>query len=111
MDPFDSMKVQLLTNIKKQLKELGTAEVSSDDVWFRNLLFALLKSAWVDYLTVARGAEEYVPLAAWGRRNLLEDKVITEYVLESDDNARSFQADLAADAKELNAAADRRRGV
>jgi len=25
----------------------------------------------------------------------------TEYVLESDDNARSFQADLAADAKEL----------
>ena len=104
MDRFDSMKVQLLTNIERQLKELGSAEVSSDDVWFRNLLFALLKSALMDYQSVARGAEEYVPLAAWGRRNLLEDKVITEYVLESDDNARSFQADLAADAKELNEA-------
>src|SRR4051812_11265050 len=42
------------------------------------------------------------PLAISGSRP--EDKVITEYVLESDDNARSFQADLDADAKELNEA-------
>jgi hypothetical protein len=45
-----------------------------------------------------------VPLAAWGRRNLLEDKVITEYVLESEGNARSFQVDLSVDAKEINEA-------
>jgi hypothetical protein len=64
MDPFGSISAQLQTNIKKQLEELGTAEVSSDDVWFRNLLFALLKSALRDYQSVARGAEEYVPLAA-----------------------------------------------
>jgi hypothetical protein len=30
---FDSMKVQLRTNIKKQLKELGTAEVSTPKVF------------------------------------------------------------------------------
>ena len=104
MEDLDSMKDQVLTDIKKQLKELGTAEVTSDAVWFRNLLFDLLKSAWVDYQAVVRGAEEHVPLAAWGRRNLLEDKVITEYVLESEGNARSFQVDLSVDAKELNGA-------
>jgi DNA anti-recombination protein RmuC len=37
MESFDSMKAQVLTDIKKQLKELGTAVVSADDVWFRNL--------------------------------------------------------------------------
>jgi hypothetical protein len=58
----------------------------------------------MDYQSVERGAKEYVPLAAWGRRNLLEDKVITEFVLESEDNARSFQIDLSADAKEFNEA-------
>lgn len=104
MDPIDSMQDQRLANIQKQLQELGTAEVSRDDVWFQNLLCALLKSALMDYQSVVRGAVEYVPLAAWGRRNLLEDKVITEYVLESDDNARSFQADLAADAREMHEA-------
>jgi hypothetical protein len=104
MEPFDSMKAQALTDIKKQLKELGTAVVSAGDALFRNLLFALLKSAWMDYQSVERGAKEYVPLAAWGRRNLLEDKVITEFVLESGDNARSFQIDLSADAKEFNEA-------
>jgi hypothetical protein len=104
MEDLDSMKDQVLTDIKKQLKELGTAEVTSDTVWSRNLLFALLKSAWMDYLAVVRGAEEHVPLAAWARRNLLEDKVITEYVLESVGNAQSFQVDLSVDAKELNEA-------
>jgi hypothetical protein len=104
MESFDSMTAQVLIDIKKQLKELGTAVVSADDVWFRNLLFALLKSAWMDYQSVERGAKEYVPLAAWGRRNLLEDKVITAFVLESEDNARSFQIDLSADAKEFNEA-------
>jgi hypothetical protein len=104
MDPLEPAKAQFLTEIKKQLKELGEAVVPPDYAWFRNLLFALLKSAWIDYHSVERGAKEYVPLAAWGRRNLLEDKVITEFVLESEDNARSFQTDLSVDAKEMNEA-------
>jgi hypothetical protein len=94
----------LLAEVTQQLKQLGETEVPQDDVWFRNLLFALLKSAIIDFQSVQRGATEYVPLAAWGRRNLLEDKVITEFVLESEENARSFQTDLSIDAKELNEA-------
>jgi hypothetical protein len=95
---------QLVAGITSQLKELGATVVSPDDVWFRNLLFALLKSALMDFRSVERGATQYVPLAAWGRRNLLEDKVITGFVLESEENARSFQTDLSIDAKELNEA-------
>ena len=70
-------------------------------MWFRNLLLGLLKSALMDFQSVKSGAAQYVPLAAWGRRNLLEINVITEFVLEAEENARSFQLDLLKDKKEL----------
>ncbi len=84
-------KRKLLADIMKQLKELGAAPVPSEQVWFRNLLFALLKSAIIDFRFVEQGARESARMAAWGRRGLMELKVFTDFVLESEANARTFQ--------------------
>jgi len=55
----------------------------------------------LDYYSVQIGAQKSIYLTAWGRRNLLELKVITTYVLASEKNAIQFRNDLAIDAKEF----------
>jgi hypothetical protein len=91
--------------VNEQLKALGVAVVSADLVWFRNLLFALLKSAILDYRYVERTSKlTDARMMAWGRRNLLELTVITEFVLESEANAIQFQTEIANDGAEFHAA-------
>jgi hypothetical protein len=91
--------------VNGQLKALGVAIVSAELVWFRNLLFALLKSAILDYRYVERTSKlTDARIMAWGWRNLLELTVITEFVLESEANAIQFQTEVAKDTAEFYAA-------
>src|SRR5580698_3492529 len=91
--------------VNEQLKALGVAVVSADLVWFRDLLFALLKSAILDYCYVERTSKlTDARMMAWGRRNLIELTVITEFVLESEVNATQFQTEIAKDGAEFHAA-------
>jgi hypothetical protein len=79
-DPvLESATKKILADVALQLKELEEAVVPADDVWFRNLLFALMKSTLIDYRHVQNASS--VPLIAWGRRNLLELRVITDFVV------------------------------
>ena len=45
------------------------------------MLLGILNCALLDYYSVETGTKKSIYLAAWGRRNLLELKVITTYVL------------------------------
>jgi hypothetical protein len=98
---FMKIKEQLIQDVEKLRHAIAEAAVPEEQNWFRNLLVALLNCILEDYSLVALGTKRSVPLAAWARRNLLEVKVITEFVLKSEANARSFQTDMSIDAKEL----------
>ena len=82
-------------------KSILEAPVVEGHSWFQNILVGILNCALLDHKSVETGIHESVPLAAWGLRNLLELRVITEYVLASEKNANDFKNDLMIDAKEL----------
>jgi len=82
-------------------RRLAATEVTEEGVWFRNLMLGILKSALRDYDSVEIGVQRQPYLAAWGARNLLELRVITTYVLRSEDDALAFKDDLVADLKEF----------
>jgi hypothetical protein len=86
-----------------ELRErIATAQVDPEQAWFRGLLVGILNCAVNDDQSVTIGcAKKYVPLAAWGARNLLELKAVTEYALGSEAKALSVREDLIIDAKEF----------
>lgn len=92
---------QVVEDLKTLRQRIADAEVPDEQTWFRNLLVGILNCAATDYKTVEIGVEKLVALAAWGCRNLLELKVLTEYVLTSEENAVAIQGDLVLDAKEF----------
>ncbi len=106
-DEIEKAKAQLIRDVAAQRQAIAETAATDDDVWFRNLLVALLNSTLQDYRSVEIGTAKLIPLAALGRRNLLELRVITAFVLESETNARTFQIDLLIDAKELHEALSR----
>jgi len=106
-DELDSLQAQAIQDVMRQCQEIAAATVSDDQVWFRNLLWALLNCALTDYRFVEIGAQKSPSLAAWGRRNLLETKVFTEFVLRSEANALAFRTDLFLDSKEFYEAVGR----
>jgi hypothetical protein len=80
---------------------LAATKVTEESVWFRNLMLGILKSALRDYRFVEIGVQKQPYLAAWGARNLLELRVVTTYVLRSEDDALAFKDDFVADLKEF----------
>ena len=92
---------QVGEDLKTLRQRIAVVEVPDEQTWFRNLLVGILNCAATDYRTVEIGVEKLVALAAWGCRNLLELKVLTEYVLASEENAVAIQGDLVLDAKEF----------
>jgi hypothetical protein len=99
---------QVLEKIRELRKNIMEASVNRDHIWFRNLLCGILNCAMMDYKSVEIGAQKSAYLAAWGCRNLLELKVITEYILASKKNALDFKNELAIDAKEFYEAIGKR---
>jgi hypothetical protein len=92
---------QVVEHLKTLRQRIADAEVPDEQTWFRNLLVGILNCAATDYRTVEIGVEKLVELAAWGCRNLLELRVLTEYVLTAEENAVAIQGDLVLDAKEF----------
>jgi hypothetical protein len=81
--------------------------VPEDQVWFRSFLFGILNCALTDYKSVQIGVKKLIALAAWGCRNLLELRVITETLLRSEQDAIELQNALALDAREFYEAMSR----
>ncbi len=100
-EQWDRLLSQAIDQIQKSLKALRDTKVDDNDLWFKNLLCGILDCALLDHETVERGIRESVPKAAWGRRNLLELRTITEYVLSSLENAANFRNDFVIDVKEF----------
>ena len=90
-----------ISQIRRTLQTLRETKVSDDELWFKNLLCGILDCALSDYQSVEAGIRESIPMAAWGRRNLLELRTITEYVLASAKNAADFKNDFVIDVKEF----------
>jgi hypothetical protein len=82
-------------------KTILEATVCDEHIWFQNMLVGILNCALLDHNSVVVGAQKSIYLAAWGRRNLLELRVITTYVLTSEKNANDFKSDLLIDGKEF----------
>jgi len=93
-----SRAIERLHQLRKSILE---AVIGKKHSWFQNILVGILNCALLDHKAVQTGIQESVPLAAWGLRNLLELRVMTEYVLVSEKNANDFRNDLIIDAKEL----------
>ena len=100
-DSADHAIAAAIQKVAELFKTIQEARTENEHVWFQNLLCGILNCALQDYRLVEIGAQKSVPLAAWGRRNLLELKVITDYVLASEKNATDFKSDLVRDAKEF----------
>jgi hypothetical protein len=92
---------QLVEKVRQLGQSIQEAIANREEVWFGNLLLGILNCALLDFHSVEVGARQSIYLAAWGRRNLLELKTITDYVLASQSNAIDFKNDLVVDAKEF----------
>lgn len=100
-DGADEAMSQAVEKVRQLCRSIQEATANDEEMWFRNLLLGILNCALLDYPSVEIGAQKSIYLAAWGRRNLLELKVITSYVLASESNAIDFKNDLIIDAKEF----------
>lgn len=100
-DNADEAMSQAVEKVRQLRQTIQKITASDEDEWFRNLLFGIINCALLDYYSVEVGAQKSIYLAAWGRRNLLELKVITTYVLASESNASNFRNELAIDLKEF----------
>jgi len=101
VDEAEAAMSWAVEKVRQLYRSIQGATANEEEVWFRNLLLGILHCALLDYYSVDIGAKKSVYLAAWGRRNLLELKVITTYVLTSESNAVEFRNDLVIDAKEF----------
>jgi hypothetical protein len=92
------MVVQDIIELSQKLLD---SKLADEKVWFRNLLLGILNSAQRDYRSVEIGVKKSPYLAAWGARNLLELRVITAFVVRSEQNALEFKGDFASDLAEF----------
>jgi hypothetical protein len=90
-----------ISQIRRTQQTLRETTVSDDELWFKNLLYGILDCALSDYQSIEACIRESIPMAAWGRRNLLELRTITEYVLASEKPATDFKNDFVIDVKEF----------
>lgn len=98
---IERIMTQVVEDIKTLCQKIADTKVPEDRVWFRNFLFGILNCALIDYKNVQIGLKKLIPLAAWGCRNLLELKVITESLLRSEEDATELQNALALDARQF----------
>jgi hypothetical protein len=98
---IEKATAQVVEDIKRLRQRIAEAEVPDDQEWFRSFLVGILTCALTDYRSVEIGVTKLIELAAWGRRNLLELKVTTEYILRSEENAVELRNDLSLDAIEF----------
>lgn len=99
-DPLREAMVMVVQRVIDLSQELMDANPADGKAWFRNLLLGILNSARRDYRSVEIGVKKSPRLAAWGARNLAELRVVTAFILKSEQNAHEIKADLASDVAE-----------
>lgn len=101
--PADSVEIALIDkeseSIRAFLVELH--QKTPEEMWFANLLTALLNATLREYRHLKIGLEKYTGLLAWACRNLLELYIFTQYVLKSEENARRFVGDRLIDGLDI----------
>ena len=91
---IDAVQAQVLHDVAALSRQLAEASFDPENKWFRNLLLGILNCSLTDYASVQSGVYQ----AAWGKRNLMELRVITRYVLASQENAIEFKHHFVHDA-------------
>ena len=99
-DEVEAATQKVLEDAAKLVQELATPSSDPDD-WFRNLLYGILKCSLADYESVQIGVERSMGEAAWGKRNLTELRVITQYILASRANAEELRSQLVHDLRQF----------
>src|SRR5216684_946463 len=84
-----------IENIKQFDLELQRRD--PEEMWFANLITALLSAMLREYNHLKIGLRKERGLLAWACRNLLELYIFTQYVLISEENARRFIGDRLVD--------------
>jgi len=101
--PVDAAEIELIDKdfelIRAFLVELH--QKTPEEMWFANLLTALLNSTLREYRHLKIGLEKYTGLLAWACRNLLELYIFAQYVLISEENARRFVGDRLIDGLDI----------
>jgi hypothetical protein len=100
-ESYEPIRKQVLADIDSLRHTIAGTNVDAENTWFRGLLVGILNCVLIDYENVEIGVERSVYLAAWGRRNLLETKIVTQYVLASEEQALTFRNELLIDAKQF----------
>jgi hypothetical protein len=98
---IDAVQAQVLSDVAALSKQLAQASVDPESEWFRNLLLGILNCSLTDYASVQNDVRRTMHLAALGMRNLMDLRVITDYVLASRKNALEFKNSLAHDASQF----------
>ncbi len=80
---------------------LSVKDVTGGNLWFRNLLVGILRSAYENYRSIKANIAEGPTRVAWSARNLLELRAITYYVLASEENAQDFLKDVPVDKQDF----------
>lgn len=78
-DEIEAAFAKALADMQDLANRIGALPADSEQVWFRNLLFGILNCALHDHHNVRIGLQKYVPLAAWGTRNLLAKRGQTHF--------------------------------
>jgi hypothetical protein len=94
-DEVEAATQKVLQDAATLVQELAGSSSDTDD-WFRNLLYGILKCSLTDHDSVQNGVKRSMYEAAWGKRNLMELRVITHYVLASRANRRRQTIDRRA---------------
>jgi hypothetical protein len=76
---------------------LGLQLREPEEMWFANLITAILNAMLREYNHLKIGLRKETGLLAWACRNLLELYIFTRYVLISEENARRFIGDRLVD--------------
>jgi hypothetical protein len=82
-----------------EIREFGISlqNREPEEMWFANLITALLNSTLREYNHLKIGLRKDTGLLAWACRNLLELYIFTQFVLISEENARRFIGDRLVD--------------
>jgi hypothetical protein len=95
---IDAVTAQVLQETAVLSHRLSGMAVDTEGAWFPNVLVGILNCSLVDYTTVQDGVRRSIYPAAWGKRNLMELRLITNHVLATKQNALDFKDQFAHDA-------------
>ncbi len=96
---LDQSEIEAFDSAYRKIRDKANSisQKSDEPVWFGNLLIRLLEAILHEYEHLKVGYQTFTPLAAWACRNRLELKIIGQYVISSEANAKRFCDNIFVD--------------